>query len=209
MRIIAFPIITCILTSGCAAVIPNSSDRTPPSLTFTIYHSSPVIDSRNTGAYTVSGPVNITDRCVYVKNPFRVGVTAVDSGGIREIRIGTIYTAGPEATESEGDIIARNIPDQHIQFVNVDGSVSTFSNPGKSPSSGEVIVIYENSRAYDTAWLSAVYEFPNGVTRGLFKADAYNFRVDVGRNRQAGRTQISGYEVRLAGPDDMAGSSCR
>jgi hypothetical protein len=206
MKIIAFPLVTCVLISGCANLAtPDSSDRTPPSLSLVIYHSSPVIDSPNTGRYTASG-VNRAERCVYVKSPFRVTASAADDGGIREISIGT--SRGPKARESEGDIFATTTPDQPIQFAREDHKIFTFSNPGKSPVSGNVIVHYENSRTYKNASLSAVYEFPAGVTEGIFRADAYNFRVDPGNDRSASLTQIYNYQVRLAGPNNTPGSSC-
>jgi hypothetical protein len=172
-----------------------------------IYHSSPVIDSPNTGRYTASG-VHRAEQCVYVKSPFRVAASAADDGGIREISIGASPIPGPEARQSDGDIFATTTPDQPIQFARQAREIFTFSNPGKSPVSGNVIVHYENSRAYDKASLSAVYEFPPGVSEGIFRVDAYNFRVDSGNDRSASLTQIYNYQVRLAGPNDTPGSPC-
>lgn len=209
MKIIAFPLVTCLLISGCANLAtPNSSDRTPPTLGFRIYHSSPDIDSPSTERFTASG-VRQAERCVYVKSPFRVTASADDDGGIREIRIRTIFVRGPDARESEADdIFAINAPDQPIQFAEEDRRILTFHNPGKSPVTGEVRVHYVNSRAWDSGLLSAVYEFAPGVTAGRFAADAFNFRVDPGDNRSASRSQIWDYQVRLAGPDDTPGDRC-
>jgi hypothetical protein len=206
MKIIAFSLVTCALISGCAnLVIPNSSDRTPPTLALVIYHSSPDIGSPSTERYTATGERR-ADRCVFVKSPFRVTAVANDNGGIREIQIGTSFIPGLNARESAGDIAVLITPDQPIQFA--ENNRLTFDNPGKDPVSGKVIVHYQNSREYDTAWLSAVYEFAPGVTEGIFRADAFNFRVDPGNDRSASMTQIWNYRVRLAGPDDTPGDSC-
>src|SRR5687768_12166681 len=104
MKIIAFPLATFVLISGCANLVtPNPTDRTPPTLSLVIYHSGPDIRSPSTGRFTTSGVRILTTECVYVTSPFRVTADANDNGGIRTISIGTTDIPGLNPRELDGD----------------------------------------------------------------------------------------------------------
>jgi hypothetical protein len=185
---------------GCATVTPDTSDTTPPKLTFQIHYKSadppeqPVfgavsLNAPHTGQIETSD-VTFVDKCVYVEPIFAVYVQAEDTGGISSIIVGPskfLPAIQPH------DVVDLDIFGTPNPGVDTQGN-PPYPNPGYEPGSNVVRLRFDGGKAYDSATLKVTYKFAQAATIGAIHADAYNFG-------QGGGTlaQVYHFYVRPAG----------
>jgi hypothetical protein len=161
--------------------VPDTSDTTPPKLTFQIHYKSadppelPVY-----GAVTLNAPhtnpIETSDstsanQCVYVEPIFAVYVQAKDTGGIRSIIVGPsqYFSAIQPHDEVAFDIFGTPNPG-----VDTQGN-PPYPNPGYQPGSSAVLFSFHGGKVYDSATLKVTYKLAQAAPIGAIRATVHNF----------------------------------
>lgn len=164
---------------GCATVTPDTSDTTPPKLTFQIHYKSadppeqPVfgavsLNAPHTGQIETSD-VTFVDKCVYVEPIFAVYVQAEDTGGISSIIVGPskfLPAIQPH------DVVDLDIFGTPNPGVDTQGN-PPYPNPGYLPGSSTVQFSFHGGKVYDGATLKVTYKLAQAI--GAIRATARNF----------------------------------
>lgn len=168
MKSIAPTICLFALLAGCQTM-PDTTDTTPPRLTFGIHYqgtrlNSPAVEIQTTTSMEAR-------RCIYVNSPFLVVARAEDSGGIRYIIVGpsAYFDGGLAPGDDPEDVLSLPVPAERT----LPYSDGTYPNPGKRGSTAHVH--FSTAKAYAGASLFVNYEFTPGITRGALRATARNF----------------------------------
>jgi hypothetical protein len=160
----------CLFTllAGCQ-VMPDTTDTTPPLLTFSVHYQGTSLNSPAVEIRTHTSTE--ARRCLYVNSPFLVVARAEDSGGIRSIIAGpsAYFDGGLVPGSDPQDVLSLPVPAERT-VTYPDG---TYPNPGKRGSTAHVL--FSTAKAYAGVSLFVNYEFTSGITRGALRATTRNF----------------------------------